>query len=158
MNTAIAIIHSAVVRFCATNHLLSEMHHIVFDIFLSTTVYGFRNHFQTLETMESSKIKDWDLILKEAERAYQQMENEGYWLSEWQIYNLVALFVLVTDETGALESRAIVTLWIERAMLQHFRNILSVQIYVASVEDSLTTFEGRVKIHVYTFKLISWVW
>lgn len=80
INTAIAIIRSAVVRLRAANRLPSDIHHIVFDIFLSSTVYAFRSHFQTLETMESPKVKDWDSILKEAEKVYQRMEYEGHWL------------------------------------------------------------------------------
>lgn len=80
VNTAIAIVRSAVIRLRVANCLPDDMHHIVLDIFLSSTVFAFRSHFHTLETIESPKVKDWELILKEAEKVYQRMEYEGHWL------------------------------------------------------------------------------
>lgn len=79
INTAVAIIRSAVIRLRSANRMPDDMNHIVFDIFLSSTVFTFRNHFQTLETMESPKIQTWELILKEAEQLYQRLEYEGQW-------------------------------------------------------------------------------
>jgi hypothetical protein len=68
VNTAIAIICSAVIRLRAANRMPDDMYHIVLDIFLSCSIYAFKSHFQTLQTIESSKITDWEAILKEAEQ------------------------------------------------------------------------------------------
>ena len=79
INTAIAIVRSAVIRLRSANKMPSDMHHIVYDIFMSCSIYAFRSHFQTLETIESPKVLDWEVLLKEAEKVYLRLEYEGHW-------------------------------------------------------------------------------
>jgi hypothetical protein len=84
VNTAAAIIRSAVLRLRSAKKLPDDIHHIVFDIFLSCSVYTFKNHFQTLETMGSPKVTTWESILKEGELLYERLEYEGLWSTRYK--------------------------------------------------------------------------
>lgn len=81
IHKANAFMRSAIIRLKAADRLPTDVHKMVYDVYLTCSVFAFRDHFTTLKTVQSSIINDWDTLLKEGETLYRELEFEDRWIT-----------------------------------------------------------------------------
>ena len=79
IDKANAFMRSAIIRLRAADRLPPDVHTMIHDVYLSCSVFAFRDHFSTLKTVRSATITDWEALLKEGETIYRELEFDGRW-------------------------------------------------------------------------------
>jgi hypothetical protein len=74
-----AVLHANIQRLEACNKLPPNINYTLIRIFQSSSVYAFRTHFTTLESMNDPRVQDHHKILHEAVTRYRTLKDDDLW-------------------------------------------------------------------------------
>jgi hypothetical protein len=80
IETVIGFVNALCERLECCGKLPHDVEQTVLSIFDSCTLMKFTNHFDTLVTMESPKLLEYQSILREGSRIYLHLAHNGEWL------------------------------------------------------------------------------